>query len=241
MRRRYLAVGLFTVACSFSGVAQTLLDPVGFCNVPATASECTTATGLGGETIGISSATTFGMFKNGNGGTAASPWDLLVAIPDYTGTAPTITNTIFTQQGSTQNLGHFLYTSGSLYTFAGTSGDSSMSAHNMFCDGTSYPCTTSNEIHAFGSLPAFFDVFEYSFAPAISNNTAYTFDVGGSGLPDGTFLAAAGGTNPFTTPFTVTGLIDAPPAAVPEPSSILLLATLSLAIAGLWRVKRETA
>lgn len=234
MSRLGVLASVLFLGAAVSAFGQTTLDPVGFCPPPATASACTTANGLGGETIGIS-ATTFGMFKNGSGGTSVNPWNLLVAIPDFTGAAPTISSTSFTLNGVT-TVGHFLpTTAGSLYTFAGLSGDASMNAPNLFCDGASYPCTTSNEIKAHGSLPSFFEVFDYSFSPDIASNTPYTFNVGGSGLPLGTFLAAAGGTNPFTTPFTTTGLVDAGPTSVPEPTSILLLATLGLLLGTAYR------
>jgi hypothetical protein len=145
---------------------------------------------------------------------------------------------VFTQIGLTADKGQFLpTTSGDIYAFAGTSGDSSMNAANLFCDGKTYPCTSSNEISAFGGiLPTFFEIFAYTFSPDIANNTPYSFSVGGSGLTAGTFLAAAGGTNPFTTPFTVTGLVQGPDAPqVPEPGSIVLLATVGLIIGSVYR------
>lgn len=235
MLRFFSATSVLLLGVAISAFGQTTLDPVGFCNPPATASACTTATGVGGETIGITDNTTFGMFKNGNGGTSVNPWELLVAIPDYTGAAPTISSSSFTLNGVT-SIGDYLPTnSQTLYQFAGTTGDSSMNAPNLFCDGAAYPCTSSNEITAHGSLPAFFDVFAYSFSPDIASNTAYTFTVGGAGLPNGTFLAAAGGDNPFTTPFTTAGLVDGHPSTVPEPTSILLLATMGLILGSIYR------
>ncbi len=208
--------------------ADDILDPVGFCSAPVSASACTTGTGVGGETIGINSTTQFGMYKNGNGGTAASPWLLLVVVPEPIGggvAAPTITNVggYFTQQSSTIDEGSFFQSSaGSIYDLVGQPGDNltaanqSMNASNLF---------SQNEINARGSLPAYFEVFGYSFSPIIQNDTAYTFDA--SGLVAGTYLAAAGGSQPFSTPYTVTGLItgNTTVTAVPEPGSMLLFGT----------------
>lgn len=231
MKRFVAPTSVLFLALCFSAFGQTI-DPVGFCPPPATVGGCTTANGIGGETIGVG-ATQIGMFKNGNGGTAVNPWELLVAIPDYTGSAPAITSASFTIDASISpnpvDVGQFLPTSGDLYTFAGTSGDNSMNAANMF---------GANEVAAFGSTPSYFEVFGYFFNPGISNNTPYLFSVGGTGLPAGTFLAAAGGSNPFTTPFTTTGLVNGPGCTpstcggggsggpVPEPFSITLLATV---------------
>lgn len=221
------AFALLTLGLAVSALGQTI-DPVGFCPPPATVSACTTGLGAGGENIGVG-ATDIGMMKNGGGGTASNPWFLLVAIPDYTGTAPTITfKNTFSPSGSPAEFDNFISTSGSLYTFTGTTGDSSMSAANMF---------GANELAAFGSMPSFFTVFKYTFTPDIADGVPYEFTVGGSGLAAGTYLAADGGTNPFTTPFTVAGLVDGPgctPATcggggggtpVPEPSSVVLFGT----------------
>ena len=65
-----LCIGVYVAGTAH---ADDILDPVGFCAAPATIQTCTTGTGVGGETIGISSTTQFGMYKNGNSGNAASP------------------------------------------------------------------------------------------------------------------------------------------------------------------------
>jgi len=87
-------------------------DPVGFCAPPATVPACTTGTGIGKETIAVGS-TSIGMEKNGSG-TSASPWYLLVAVPNYSGAAPTLSVAGFTE-GSTVLSATFLSsTSGSI-------------------------------------------------------------------------------------------------------------------------------
>jgi hypothetical protein len=218
------------------------IDPVGFCPPPATVEACTTATGIGGETIGVNS-TSIGMMKNGGGGTASDPWFLLVAIPNYVGAAPTITfsGDAFTQVGPAEDagVGDFLPTSDDLYTFAGVTGDASMNAANMF---------GANEVAAFGGTPEFFEVFKYTFQPQIGEAVPYVLNIGGSGLLAGTFLAADGGTNPFTTPFTMAGLVNGPGCTdctvttqdvVPEPATLALLGS-GLVFASSWRRKSRT-
>lgn len=215
----FLSIGVCATRAAF---ADNILDPVGFCAAPATVQTCTTGTGIAGETIGISSSTSFGMFKNGNGGTASSPWLLLVIVPEPMNggiSAPTITNVgnYFTQQGPTIDEGSFFQSSnGSIYDLVGQPGDNltaanqSMNAPNLF---------SQNEVNARGSLPSYFEVFGYSLTPAIQDNTGYTFSA--SGLVAGTYLAAAGGSQPFSTPYTVTGLIEHT-TSLPEPASMFL-------------------
>ena len=214
-----------------------LVDPVGFC--PNTSSDCFTGNGIGNETIGVGS-TSFVMEKNGNSALSSSPWALILALPNYSGPAPTLTTSAFTL-GSVTNDGHYLTSSPDLYTFTGTIGDASMNAPNMF---------GPNEVAASGSVPSFFDVFVYLYTPAFMGAfTPYSFTVGGSGLPSGTFLAASGGSNPFSTPFTTTGLVNGPGCTpgtcsgggggtpVPEPSAIVLLGSVFLFAGSILRKK----
>lgn len=234
MKRVSILAAVLFLALSISAFGQ-VIDPVGFC--PTTTSNCFTANGIGNETIGVGT-TSFVMEKNGNTAASNSPWALILALPNYTGVAPTLTTSSFTLQSVT-NVGHYLTTSPNLYAFTGTTGDSSMNATNMF---------GANEVAAFGSTPSFFDVFVYSYVPAfIGNFTPYSFSVSGTGLPAGTFLAASGGSNPFSTPFTTTGLVDGPGCTpstcgggggggqVPEPISITLLATAGLIVGNVFR------
>ena len=225
MKRVLLPVLLVAVALSFAWTspvrADDLPDPVGFCPPPATVPACTTAGSLG-ETIAVGS-TSIGMEKNGSG-LSSSPWYLLVAVPNYNGTAPTLSIAGFTE-GSTVNSATFLSTtSGSIYDLFGLVGDGSMNASNMF---------GSIEAAAFGSTPTSFDVFEYSFTGSFDSWTPYVITVGGTGLSAGTFLAASGGSNPFSTPFTTTGLVGGPSIPSPEPSSLMILGAGLLAIGAL--------
>jgi PEP-CTERM motif-containing protein len=249
MKKNGQFLGLITVIAtlaSMTSTAQIQPDPIGFCPPPATVPSCTTATGPGNpkETIGVG-LTSFGMEKNGSG-SSVSPWYLFVLVPEATDgavtAAPVLTSVggAFTQSGSTIDAGDFLpTTSGSIYDFTHTTGDGSMNASNLF---------GGLEQAVFGGTPADFEVFEYVYQPDLTSWVPYEFDA--TGLVPGTFLAASGGSNPFSTPFTTTGLVcgypapgapplcgnSPPPPPVPEPATFALmgLGFVWLGLAG-WR------
>lgn len=236
MKKVLVPVLLLTLGLAFAWTiparADDLADPIGFCAPPATVPACTTGTGIGGETIAVGS-TSIGMEKNGSG-TSSSPWFLLVAVPNYSGTAPTLSIAGFTE-GGTVNSKTFLSTSsGDIYDlFTGlTASNGSLNATNLF---------GSNEAAAFGSTPTSFDVFEYSFTGAFDSWTPYTITVGGSGLAAGTFLAGYGGSQPFSTPYTTAGLVNGPSVPTPEPSSFMLLGAGLLGLAVLASRRSLTA
>jgi hypothetical protein len=216
----------FVFAWASTALADDITDPdpVGFCAPPATVPACTTGTGIGKETISVGS-TSIGMEKNGSG-TSSSPWYLLVAVPNYSGAAPTLSIAGFTE-GSTVNSATFTpSTGGDIYDlFSGLTGSNgSLNAGSLF---------GANEAAAFGSMPSSFDVFEYSFTGAFTSWTPYTITVGGSGLAAGTFLAGYGGSPPFTTPYTTAGLVNGPTVPTPEPGSLTFLGVGLLALAAL--------
>lgn len=215
------------------------IDPVGFCPPgPDTATTCFAGLGAGNATIGVG-PTSFVMEKNGNNSPSNSPWELILALPDYSGPAPGISAADFGLQ-SVSNEGDFTpSTHDDLYAFTSTVGDGSMNAANLF---------GANEAAAFGAMPSYFDVFVYSYTPPfVGGFMPYSFTVGGSALPAGTFLAASGGSNPFSTTITVAGLVDGPgympeleadASPVSEPASGALLCALSLFALKYYRWRR---
>jgi hypothetical protein len=250
---RNLTLLLVFLAASISAFAN-----IGFCPPPATATACSTATGAGGETIAVAGDSVGFFFLGGGGSTTSDPWYLLLAVPNDVGGAPTLTGDATYTIGAATDVGTFLpTTSGSVYGFAAATtgisgGNGSISATNLFCDGASYPCTTSNEISAFGSLPTSFEIFAYSVTPGLPDGTGGSFSAS-TDLVAGTFLAAIGGKQgKFSTPYTTAGLVTGGssssssssssstgggpgggPASgplVPEPSSIVLLGSALLAV-----------
>lgn len=246
---------LFAIVAGSSVAAfGQLVDPVGFCDGPPSVAACTIATGDKGETISIS-GTSFYMEKSGSPKSPQSlsgtPWYLLIAVPEtVTGSASQPGVTIsesstagppnFTA-GTVTDVGAYLPTnSDDLYTFAGISNtDNSLNAANLFGVTTPGSHVDNNEFMAFGSIPTDFQVYEYTFSPAFDSGTPYLVTIGGSGLVNGTYVAAADGVgSDFSSTFTTAGLVGGPGGSgngsgspVPEPASVVLLGTISLFVA----------
>ena len=159
----------------------------------------------------------------------SDPWYILLAVPNNVGGEPTLLGGSIYVMDFVTDAGTFLRTTtGSIYDFASgvtgiSGGNGSMSADNMF---------GSDEATAFGSTPTSFQIFVYSVTPALADE-GYFASV--PRLVVGTFLAAIGckqelsedgvwrsTTRVFSTPFRTAGLVT---SSVPEPSSLLLLAT----------------
>lgn len=222
---------------SVSAFGQVIDPNIGFCNVPASSS-------CGNDPNIVTSATSFGMWTFGSND-SNMPWYLLLAIPETSAgsvtSGPTLTSPSFTLSSGTRVLGDFgPSTSGDIYSFAsadtgGLAGNSSMNATNLF---------GSAEQAAFGGTPADFAIFVYTVNPGITGATAYTFN-SSPGLSAGTFIAAvavggSSGNIQFSTPFTTAGL-DGPPTSVPEPTSVLLLATMGLILGTAYRRRTRSS
>lgn len=221
---KYALIGGFL----FIGLSAAAFANVGVC-APTATPDCTDATGLvqgsSAETIGINGST----FDIENPGTFTSDniWYLLLAIPDYTGAAPTLTST-----GGTFSLSSSLSPNPSAgQSFTSSSSGSIFDLFNLESNG-SFNATNLfgvNEQSALGSTPTSFDVFEYAFTPDFTGKNFYNFTVSGSGLPNGTFVGVSAdqSDNKGSTPFTTAGLVNGPGCpdcgqgnVVPEPSQL---------------------
>jgi hypothetical protein len=236
-----LVLALAAAVCAFGQV----LDPnIGIFDPGAS---CAPTCGLHPNPIPTNE---FGVWNFGNAGNGSTPWFLILALPDFAGSAPSLTSDSsspdkFTATNILLTDSKFLPASGSLYDFVapatgGLTGNSSMSSATMF------PPTAPP--------PSFFDVFVFSMSPVspatdLPPQVAELFD---TSLIAGSFVAAVGTDSKgqqFSTPFTTAGLAHSSsttstttststsgpgggPASgpqVPEPSGIVLLGTALLA------------
>jgi hypothetical protein len=227
---KYMRVfALLIVACFVcSSAFGQVPDPIGFC--PLGSSDCQSATGPAGETILVGTPGAFDMERSG-AGTSATPWYLLIAIPNGTLTqaqAPVLTSggspNSFTPLPQTGTLVPGQFNAGNLFTFAGLNGSASMSFGNLAgADGTLFP-----------PAPSFFEVFKFTFSPGITGKVFYPFGV--SSLTNGTFLAGTDSVNANeSTTFTTTGLIDTTPSAPDGGVTLMLLGSVLVGLETLRR------
>jgi len=221
---RVFALLIVTCFVCISAFGQ-VPDPIGFC--PLGSSDCQSATGPAGETILVGTPGAFDMQRSG-AGTSATPWYLLIAVPNGAIAAPTLTSggppNSFTPLPQVGTLVPGQFTSGNLFAFAGLAGSASMSFGNLAgADGALFP-----------PAPTFFQVFKFTFNPGITGKVFYPFGV--SPLPNGTFLAGTDSVNANeSTTFTTTGLIDTTPQAPDGGVTLMLLGSVLVGLETLRR------
>src|SRR5215469_1741484 len=196
MRRSSSLLLVLVLAAAVCAFGQILDPNIGIFDPSAS---CAPTCGLHPNPI---PTTEFGVWNFGNAGNGTTPWYLILALPDFTGSTPSLTSDpsspdSFTATNIPLTDSMFLPTSGVLYDFVapatgGLKGDSSMSAADMFPPSA--------------PPPSFFDVFVFSMSPALPAQVAELFD---TSLIAGSFVAAVGTDSKgqqFSTPFTTAGL-----------------------------------
>jgi hypothetical protein len=186
------------------------------------------ATGCGGDPNVITS-TDLSIYQNqGGGDDLLIPTLLIIGIPDYNGTAPTISDVVEYDPYPTTNVGSVSVTGGAndfglntgtffgqwpsdstddVYAFLGLAGNNSNNTTNWF----SGPNATAD----------FFGIYVYSIEASLGAKGLFDVTFGGSGLPAGSIAIAYGCTaidtetgacasegDTYSTPFTEAGRVE---------------------------------
>lgn len=124
-----------------------------------------------------------------------------------------------------------LMTSGDVYSFLGLTG---MNNSNSFTNWS------AAELRMAGTKITDFGIYVYSIDTShFAGNDL--LDIGLSGIPEGTFAVAYGedaSGKAYGTPFTEAGLQDVPVEPIPEPSTLVLFASVLLGLLGLQARRR---
>ncbi len=190
-----------------------------------------TGTYLFGSEVRPIGDTSLGILENGNGNPLLDdPLKLIIGVPDDSFSAPSINWVDGSASGSASATSGGLFSSGEVYSFLGLSGGN---------NSNSFGNWAAADLAVNGLTVSGFDIFYYNInGSGITGGK--TIDVTfASALPVGTFAVAygeytggAGPTKIFSTPFTESGM-------VPEPSTLLLLGSGLIGLAGFGRKKHK--